>query len=331
MDLDGQLTFEESPLSARFNEALTYIQKGNLQQTLEIMEEIFNKNPDFTGVTETIKSIKFWQNRWVKLHQFPQGDERANYLFNEWNNYKKFSDKSNIKYKKILISLKNFIFKNIIKNLIFAYQQSDVPNIDLLLKIGEIFLNIEEYQKAIESFEYARMFKKRDSYLLSLLAAAYFQSGNLDKSKVLFREAFLYDPQKIDISKVNVGFIDQIIEYLNKEKNLSSQFQIEWIPVYGVLLNIFNIKREIDSDELGRLNQEVQELENKLYIKKIYDASVEPKIINRYFWLIDYYTLQNNNKDYIKIYLNKLKDINKTIYKKYLNLTETKNNEGRLI
>ncbi len=331
MDLDGQLTFEDSPLSARFNEALSYIQKGNLQETLNIMEEIFQKNPDFTGVEDTIKSIKFWQNRWIKLHQFPQGNERANYLFTEWSNYNKYSIESNIKYDKTLIYLKNFIFKNIIKNLIFAYQQSDVPNIDILLKIGEIFTNIEEYQKAIESLEYARMFKKKDSFLLSLLADAYFKVNETDKSKALFREAFLYDPQKIDLSRINVNYINQIVEYIRKENNLSAQLQMEWIPVYGVILNIFNIKREINADELSRLNQEVQDFENKFYSKKSYDGNIEPRVINRYFWLIDYYTLQNKNKDYIRIYLDKLKDINKNIYKKYLSLIETNNDKGRIL
>ena len=44
---------------------------------------------------------------------------------------------------------------------------------------------------------------------------------------------------------------------------------------------------------------------------------LEPKLINRYFWLLDYYSFQNKNKDYIQIYLDKLKDLNTFIYKKY--------------
>lgn len=212
MDVDGQLTFEDSPLSAKFNEALSLIEKGNLQQTFEIMEEIFEENPDFTGVVDTMKSMKFWQNRWITVHQFPEGYERAKYLFNEWHSYNQFIVKSKIKYEQIIVYLKNLIFKAIIKNLIFSYHQSDVPNIDILLQIGEIFIGIEEYQKAIESLEYARMFKKKDAYLLSLLATAYYKADRINKAKVLFRETFLYDPQKIDLSKTDVDFIHQIVE-----------------------------------------------------------------------------------------------------------------------
>ncbi len=328
MDTDGQLTFEDSPLSAKFNEALSFIEKGNLQQTLEIMEEIFQENPEFTGVIDTMKSIKFWQNRWMKVHQFPEGYERANYLFDEWNNYNGFIINSKINYEQIIIYLKNLIFKNIIKNLIFAYHQSDIPNIDILLQIGEIFIGIEEYQKAIESFEYARMFKKKDAYILSLLAAAYFKINTIDKAKVLLWEAFLYNPQKIDLSKIDINFIHQIVDYINKEYNLSETLVLEWIPVYGVLLNIFNVKREINGDELAKLNQETQELENEFYVKQFDDKKIiEPRLIKRYFWLLDYYTLQNKNKDYIKIYLNKLKDINRSIYEKYLDFMEKNSNE----
>ncbi len=328
MDVDGQLTFEDSPLSAKFNEALSFIEKGNFQQTFEIMEKIFEENPDFTGVVDTMKSIKFWQNRWTKVHQFPEGYERAEYLFNEWRSYNQFIVKSKIKYEQIIIYLKNLIFKSIIKNLIFSYHQSDVPNIDILLQIGEIFIGIEEYQKAIESLEYARMFKKKDVYLLSLLATAYYKANRINKAKVLFWEIFLYDPQKIDLSKTDVDFIHQIVENINKELNLSQSLLLEWIPIYGVLSNIFNVKREINQDELARLNQKVQELENEFYMKRFDDKKIiEPKLINHYFWLIDYYTLQNKNKDYIKIYLNKLKDINRSIYEKYLNFMETNSNE----
>ena len=322
MDLDGQLTFADSPLTAKFNEGLENIQTGNFEQTLEIMEEIFDKNPDFTGVVETIKSIKFWQNRVLKMPLIPQGQERANYLFQEWSNYLKFTVQSDIKYKKILLYLKNFIFKNIIKNLVFSYQQSDVPNIEILFQIGEIFINIEEYRKAVEAFEYARMFRKKDGFLLSLLADAYYKLDKIDKSQILFREAFLHDPQNVNLSKIKADFIHEIKEEIEKDMNISSELLLEWIPVYGILLNKFKARREISSDELSRFIQEVQELENDYHTQKFINERIEPKIINRYLWLLDYYSLQNKNKDYIKIYLNKLKDINKAVYEKYSKIIE---------
>lgn len=327
MDTSGQLTFDDNPLSSKFNEGLSYIQQGNLQQTLDIMEEIFSTNPNFTGVIETIKSIKFWQNRWPKSFQLPQGQDRANYLLNEWSNYTQYTINSHIDYEKIIIYLKNYIFKNIIKNLIYSYQQSDVPNIDILLQIGEIFLCIEEYDKSIEAFEYARLFKKKDSHLLTLLGEAYYQNKVFDKSKALFREAFLHDPQKVPIHLINVEFISQIIEHIKKIKNYNEKQIREWIPIYGVLLNIFNVKREITAEELSRLNMEIQELENEYNNKKIRDEILLAKIINRYFWLIDYYTLQNKNNDYINIYQNKLKEIDHDIYQKYVHLQDANSND----
>ncbi|MBU1076720.1 MAG: hypothetical protein KKH98_05465 [Spirochaetes bacterium] len=291
------------------------------------MEEIYKENPNFTGVVETIKSMKFWQNRWVKNFQFAEGYQRAEYLLKEWDNYDKFIQNSNIHYEKVIIYLKNFIFKSIIKNLVHSYQQSDVPNIDVLLQIGEIFLSIEENQKAIESLEYARLFNKKDSYLLSLLADAYYRIDSIDKAKVLFREAFLYDPQKIILSKIHCDFIRQLYDKIMEETGYSEGLILEWIGVYGVLLNVFHVKREINTDELSKLNMEIQEFENEFYGKKFNNEFILPKIINRYFWLLDYYTLQNNNKDYIDIYLNKLKEVNKHVYQQYVSLMERNSNE----
>lgn len=324
MDINGQLTFTDSPLNEKFNEGLSYIQKGDLKKTLEIMEEIFNLSPNYTGVVEAIKSIKFWQNRWSKIFQIKEGYERAQYLLNEWENYNNFILSNKINHTGVIIHLKNFIFKKIIKNLILTYHQSDIPNIEILIQMGEIFLSIDEIQKAIETLEYAKLFRKRDSYLLSLLADAYYRNNNIKLSKLLYREAFLYNPEKIVLSKLTADFISVIMNYIVKNFNYPNNLILQWIPIYGILLNYFNFKRELSIDEINKLKEEIEELENQYHAKHFIDDFSVPKLINRYFWILDYYILQNNNEEYIKIYLDKLKNINSTVYKEYLSIINSK-------
>lgn len=324
MDVSGQLTFEDSPLISKFNSVVTYIRNAEFNKALEIMEEILKINPDFPGLIETMKSLKFWQNRWLRIMRTQTGKEQADMLIDEWTNYENFSKSFANKPENIFIAIKNLIYKRILKNLIYAFQNSEVPNVELLKKIGAIFLEIEETQKAIETLEYARMFRKKDSVILALLAEAYDREGNKQKAKSLFREAFLYQPHQIDLSIIKSDLIKKIIEIL-KTEHIDEKSIPDWIPVYGTILNIFNVKREITYDEITKLTQEAEDLEKEYYSRQFTADSIEPKLINRYLWLIDYYTLQSPNKEYTKIYLNKLKDINPQIYEKYLEVINFNN------
>lgn len=320
MDLNGQLKFTDSPLNERFEEGLSYIQKGDFKQTLEIMEEIFNMNPHFTHAVDTIKAVKFWQSRWSQVFQVREGSERARYLLNEWEAFQNFAETNKIGQGLLMIHVKNLIFKKIIRNLILTYQQSEVPNLEILVQIGEIFLSIDEIQKSIETFEYARLFRKRDSYLLSLLAEAYYRNNNIKLSKLLFREAFLYNPEKIALSKLTADFLHTIIGYIQQNFNMPGPVLVQWIPVYGVLLNYLNCKRELTAEETAKLKEEAGELEKQYHAKHFTDDDTVPRLINRYFWLLDYYVLQNSNEEYIKIYLDKLKEVDPKIHKEYQHL-----------
>ena len=321
MELEGQLTFDDNPLKAKFNEGLSLIQKGKLEESLKIMEELFAINPNFTGVIEVIKVIKFWQNRWARVFNYQEGNDRAKYLLGEWDSFQIFIKNSHIDFQESIIQIKNLIFKKIIKNLITTYQQSDIPNIEILIQIGEIFISIDEYQKALESFEYAKLFRKRDSTLLSLLAEAYFKLNNIKMAKLLFREAFLFNPEKIDLNKISADFIIKIQDYLKENFNFTSEQLIQWIPVYGILLNHFNVKRELNEEDVVKITNEIQDLENQ-YQTKYNNTNdiILPKLINRLFWLLDYYYLQNQNDEYTKIYLEKLKNLNPDIYVMYQDL-----------
>lgn len=325
MDIGGQLTFNDSPLISKFNKFITYICKSEFEKALEIMDDILKTNSDFPGLIEAIKSVKFWQNRWIKIMREPVGKEQADILISEWANYRNYIKTfQNIdKVENTFIALKNLIYKKILKNLIYAFQNSEVPNIELLKKIGEIFLEIDETEKAIETLEYARMFRKKDSVILAMLAEAYSRDGNQDKSLLFFREAFFYEPQQIDLAILKSDSIKRLIEEI-KTDGIGEKVLAEWIPIYGALLNIFIIKRELTFEEIERIIQETEELEKEYHSRQYNNEIIMPRLINRYFWIIDYYKMQSPNREYTKIYLNKLRELNSVIYQRYvkvLNLT----------
>ncbi len=317
MDNNGQLTFEDTPLKREYKEGLNYIRKGDFFKALKVMETILEKSIDFPGIEDSVRSLMFWTNRWDKVLKFERGLKRAQLLINEWNTFETFVEKNKINFEEIIINLKNYIFKKIIKNLIIAYQSSDVPDIEILLKIGKIFIAIDEIDRAIETFEYARMFKKENSLLLSMLAEAYNRKGNFRRAKILFKEAFFYAPEQIDFGLIKADYILGLRAKLGKifaDKKLIAY----WLPVYAEIYNILDVKRELAKAEIEKLLVEVESLEKEYEIKKFSNKELEPKLINKYFWIIDYYKLQNFNDEYANVFKEKLKNINIEIYNMYM-------------
>ena len=91
-----------------------------------------------------------------------------------------------------------------------------------------------------------------------------------------------------------------------------------WIPVYGVLWGIFNIKRELRSQEVGKLRQEIYALENEQKDPSCDFQILTPRLINMYFWLIDHYVQNNDNQRLINEILLKIKILDTNIYNSYI-------------
>jgi len=88
----------------------------------------------------------------------------------------------------------------------------------------------------------------------------------------------------------------------------------EWIPVYGVLYGIFNVKRELHGAEFGILRQRIYARENELRDPACNATLIVPRLINMYFWLIDYYVRIENGSEKINEILLRIKLLDRNIY-----------------
>ena len=95
----------------------------------------------------------------------------------------------------------------------------------------------------------------------------------------------------------------------------------EWIPVYGVLYGVLSIKRELRAFEVGKLKQAVFSLENELKESGSNQDILIPRLINHYFWLVDYY-VNSNDDDRARTSINeillKIKLLNPKIHEMYI-------------
>jgi len=105
---------------------------------------------------------------------------------------------------------------------------------------------------------------------------------------------------------------------LLSEKKIREEELREWIPVYGRLLGVFSVIREMKPIEFGRLKQSIFTLETECRANPAQVAILKPRLLNRYFWLLDYYTSNNEDPALIEGILLKIKTTDSEIYERYM-------------
>jgi hypothetical protein len=148
------------------------------------------------------------------------------------------------------------------------------------------------------------------------MADCYALCGNERAAKVLFRDAFFIGAPQIDTSFLDCLMILNLMEQTAK-KGFSGDELLEWVPVYGVLYGVFNVKRELRPHEAAKLKQAIYALENELKETASDSALIIPKLMNHYFWLIDHIAASQDERGKIEETLRKIRLLDDDIYKQY--------------
>lgn len=156
------------------------------------------------------------------------------------------------------------------------------------------------------------------SSVLAEMADCYSLCGDDRLGKVLFREAFFRNPEFIDIDFLDSQLIKYLIQKV-QEKGFNGKTLLYWIPVYGVIEGVFNIKRDLSSLEVAKLAKNIYQMENEYKEPYCNTEILVPKLLNSYFWLIDHYVLTHENVSKINEILLKIKILDSKIYEAYTN------------
>ncbi|MBR1912664.1 MAG: hypothetical protein IJ828_09965, partial [Treponema sp.] len=213
-----------------------------------------------------------------------------------------------------------YVFKKVIFSLALdkytkVYDDPDKKiHTEVCRKMGLCHKKLGNYEEALKFLTEANNTMQGLSYILAEMADCYDLCGEDKLAKVIFREAFFTDPEKIDLALLDSPLIRKLIDKVSA-KGYAGRELLEWIPVYGTLYGVFNIRRTLKSQEVGRLKQDIyaKENENK---DPVDSALLKPRLLNMYFWLIDYYDLSQEITR-IKEVLLKIKLLAPDIYNLY--------------
>ena len=143
------------------------------------------------------------------------------------------------------------------------------------------------------------------------------KDGKTNAAKLFFREAFFIDASKIELDNLDSPLIFGLVEKVSEEGYKGEELQ-EWIPVYGRLLEIFNIKRTLKAQEVGKLKQDIYSRENEIKNPANNNKLIKPRLFNMYLWLIDHYIASKENVKRIKEIVLSIKLLDAGLYKRFI-------------
>jgi hypothetical protein len=87
--------------------------------------------------------------------------------------------------------------------------------------------------------------------------------------------------------------------------------------VYGTIWGVFSVKREMKPLEFGKLKQAIHQLEKECAAGGAGREILVPRLLNRYFWLIDHYMSAGEPRERVEEVLAKIRELDPRVHAEY--------------
>lgn len=299
--------------------AYELLKQGQLVKANEILSEALTNDLENIEILYTLKGINYWNQKLSRIQNLSSPYEQGENIVSNWKDFTQTMGKDGLYFERSIYTIRQGIFSLALECYDSMINSSGKiqPNPDLYRKAGLCHKKLGDYETALRYLDKANSMVSDSATILSEMADCYALCGEERTAKVLFREAFFIDPQKVDLSLLDSELICYLIKQ-TEQLGYSGAVLQEWIPVYGVLYGVFSVKRELRAIEIGKLKQNIYALENNLKEVGNERALVAPRLINHYFWLIDHYVMTNEARAHIQEVLLKIRFLDANIYEEYL-------------
>ena len=296
--------------------AYQLLEQGKPAQARELLAQAIEYNFGNSQINFAHWCCSYWVdfiNRLSRMDAYEQGEG----LIARWKSFKQDSELQKGLQQKAIYALQHGVFSLALN----AYESITVEGTanqkaDICRKKGLCYKKLGKFESALNLLTEAYQFSPQSASVLAEMADCFALCGEDKNAKVLFREAFFIDAQRVEIEFLDSELICALIRQV-KEKGYIGAVLQEWIPVYGVLYGVFNVKRELRPQEAGRLRQEIFAKENEIKDPSNDSKILIPKLINMYFWLIDHYARSNEGKNKINECLLQIRVHDENIYRMY--------------
>jgi len=311
----------EKSVEGLLQKAYASLKASNSEEAMLALNKALELDFEHPEVVYALKCLSWWLERFKRLSEFKDPYDGGGYILSQWKAFYGFLDRTGEEkpFDSCVYAVKHFVFSSALgfyKDILGDGENQHDPA--LLLQVGRCYKGVGNFEEALKYLEQAARFRREDGETLSELADVNALLEETRAAKALFREAFFVNPEGVIIRNMDSELILRLANRV-REAGYRGQELLEWIPVYGALLGVFSIKRELNLAELGRLKQSIFSLENEVRSKGTEAGCLIPRLINRYLWLIDHYENVKADPALIEETMLKIKIASPAVYEQYRN------------
>jgi tetratricopeptide (TPR) repeat protein len=312
---EGQLRSRDDSFGRLLDAAWQDLREGLHAEAFGKLERALALDVGRPGTASALKCAAFWREREARLDALKDPWEQAEAILAQWRLFLPYAERLGDVPERCLFSLKQRVFTTALALYRRVLEAGAGEDSELLTRIGRCAKGTGTYDVAIEFLERANREHGADAAILAELADAYSLAGEERHAKVFFREAFFLDPQAVDLGLLESPLVARLVARL-RAMGYAEPELAEWVPVYGAIWGVFSVRRELKPLELGRLKQAVFQLERDVRREPVARASV-PRLINRYFWLIDHYRTVGEQRERVEEVLARVRELDPRVHRDY--------------
>lgn len=298
-------------------EAYKFLSELDLEAAQASMQRALEHDFESVELLYTMKCGQWWADSMDKALLIVDPFEAGDYIIARWKAFKHFIARLGPIQERAVSAFKLFAFGTALEKYRCLALEGESADPEIILRLGRASKGHGDYEAAVQFLENAAKSRRDDPTIMAELADAYALIDEARASKALFREAFFINPQRIELELLESSAFVRLASKVSELGKEGIEL-VEWIPVYGELLGVFSVKRELKPIELGKIKQSVYELETELAADGARRAILLPRLINRYFWLTDHYMNRKEDKSKIDELLLKIKLLDPGVYKQYI-------------
>ncbi|MDR0878104.1 MAG: hypothetical protein LBN21_08635 [Treponema sp.] len=294
------------------------LEASDAASAMAALEEALKIDFDNPEVKYGLKCLNWWLENTKRLAEFRDPYDKGGFILSQVRSYYGFLERFPESYDRCQYAVRRYVYSTALsyfQNLLGDGVNQHDP--DLLLQVGRCYKGVGNYEDALKYLEQAARFKREDAETLAELADVNALLAENRAAKALFREAFFLDPQKIELRSMESELLIRLCRRV-EDLGYSGNELSEWMPVYGYLFGVFSVKRELKPVELGRLKASIFALESEIRSSPDQNSLLKPRLLNRYFWLIDHYENTRDDTSLVEETMLKIKIIDPAVYERYI-------------
>ena len=312
------MKFEAIPTIAdALDNALEAFRLGDFPRAEAEAEAALALDFEHPGVQAALKCAVYWKDRVARAKSLPAPEQRGDYLLKEWAGFhQRFRAHLDEPFEAGIEAIRGTILQLVAEAFLdqIGYEQESRKP-ELLVKAARAYKGNGTWDRALGCLDQVLQGRPDDAGALAEMADCLEAIGETQKSRLFFREAFYLNPQDVEVSHLLSGAIQDLVEGLEAE-GLSGPELKEWLPVHAVVRGVFNVKRDLKPLEVGQLKQGINALKAETHPGASRGSGV-PRLLYRYFWLIDHYLSVKEDRSKIEDLLLNIKLLDERIYELY--------------